>query len=56
MTKNEIINGLKLLNVELFKILVELCQDKGVIQVGVHIDTVRQDIFRLIDDLEKEKK
>ena len=53
MTKKEIVNSLTLLNIELFKILVELCQDKGVEQVGVHIDNIRQDIFKMIEEIEK---
>ena len=53
MTKSEIANGLKLLNIELFKILVELCQDRGVEQVGKHIDDVRQEIFGIIEEIEK---
>ena len=53
MTKSEIANSLKLLNIELFKILVELCQDIGVEQVGIHIDNVRQEIFKLIEEIEK---
>ena len=53
MTKSEIANSLKLLNIELFKILVELCQDTGVEQVGIHIDNVRQEIFGIIEEIEK---
>ena len=53
MTKAEIANSLKLLNIELFKIIVELCQDGGVEQVGKHIDDMRQEIFKLIEEIEE---
>ena len=53
MTKTEIANSLKLLNIELFKILVELCQDRSVEQVGKHIDDMRQEIFKIIEEIEK---